>query len=340
MPPGAFLMLASALVAWQADFASARAEAQRLLASRKIPAAVAPLEQAHRLRPGDHATAWDLALAYLETGRLPAARRLIETAVTRQDRAEWHSLWADVEERAGDPSAAARQHQRAAEMEPSEQHLLAFGNHLTKYNATPSALELYRHAVERYPRSGPLHVGFGVALHAASRHDEAVAVLCQAVDLAPADPRPIYFLGQLHDVSPALAAQVSRRLERFTQLYPKNAAAQHFFALSLLKREPREEKRAEAHFLQATRLDPRNSDTWLQLGMLHQRAGHLFEAEKAWRQAVTLQPESESAHYRLAQLYQSTGRTALAKQELATYERLHERQLETAKRGATALQVR
>lgn len=312
MMPGVALLLLSSL-AWQS--------------AGRIAAALPSLERAHQRDPAQHDAAWNLALAYLETGRLPDARRIINAALARADKtqADWHSLLADVEERSGDPAAAARQHQRAAELDPSEKHLLAFGSHLTKYSATNAALELYTHAVTRHPRSAPLRVGYGVALHAASRHDEAVAALCAAVDLNPADPRAIYFLGELHDVSAALASEVSHRLERFTQLYPRNAAAQHFFALSLLKRNPPALKQAESHLLAASQLDPGNAATWLQLGILHERAGRDAAAEAAWRKAVSLAPDSEQAHYRLGRLYQRTGRNTLAQQELARYQQLHQR---------------
>ena len=297
--------------------------------SGRIAAALPQLERAYQAQPSHHATAWNLALAYLQTGRLADARRVADASLAgasaRGEQAEWQSLLATVDDRSGDPAGAARRHQRAAELDPSEKHLLEFGNHLTKYNATKAALELYAHAVQRYPRSASLRVGWGLALHAASRHDEAVAALCQAVDLDPADSRAIYFLGQLHDVAPALGAEVSRRLEGFVARYPKNASAHHFFALSLLNRDPPEEKRAAGHLLTAAQLAPENPKTWLALGNLHERASRDGAAEAAWRKVTTLDPESEQAHYRLAGLYQRTGRTALAKQELALYQQLHQR---------------
>ena len=58
---------------------------------------------------------------------------------------------------------------------------------------------------------------------------------CEAVDLAPSDPRPYQFLGEVYGVAPELGGEISARLRKFVAAYPKNALAHFHYAMSLWK---------------------------------------------------------------------------------------------------------
>ena len=58
------------------------------------------------------------------------------------------------------------------------------------------SIKFFRYGVAQFPKSSQMMVGLGVALYASNQYEEAVRVLCAAVDLDPTDRRPIQFLGQ------------------------------------------------------------------------------------------------------------------------------------------------
>src|SRR5712692_10388788 len=76
----------------------------------KLREAIPYLERAARADPEHYANSWDLAVAYLETENLTAARSEIQKLLARKDAGELHNLLADVEERAGNYLEASRQY--------------------------------------------------------------------------------------------------------------------------------------------------------------------------------------------------------------------------------------
>jgi len=293
----------------------------------RLEDALPHLEKAHGIDPSHYACGYDLALLYLKTQRLAEARNHIQQMLARKEVAELHNLLGAVEEQSGNIETAAKELQRAAEMDPSEKHVFDYGNILLRYRAYEGALKILRYGSETYPHSAPLKVGLGIALYSRGQYDAAVEVLCQAVDLDPSDPRPLDFLGRMYDVSAAMAAEVTRRLEHFARLYPNNATANYFYALSLWKGDRQESAadlaQVETLLKKAIALQPRFHEAYFQLGALYERQERYREAIQQYRRTVELQPDFERAYYRLGQVYRRVGETDPAREALATYERLH-----------------
>jgi tetratricopeptide (TPR) repeat protein len=313
------------------EFAPLYALASFYARQGRLSDAIPLLEKASRLAPGHYGCGYDLALAYLNSGAAPKARQQIQLLLARQDKAELHNLLGSVEEASGDPTAAAKEMQRAAEMDPSEKNIFDFGNILLRYGAYDGSLQILRHGVEKYPRSAQLRVALGAALHALRRYDEAVEALCQAVDLDPSDSRALYFLGQMRDISPSMANEVSRRLENFVRLYPQNASANYYYAMSLWRGTGQEAeqnlKRVEELLTKAVTLDERLYEAQFQLGALYERLGRDAQAIRQYEKTVKIEPAYEAAYYKLGHAYQRTGHDDQAKQALAAYQRLHAKSL-------------
>lgn len=308
------------------DFKTNYAAGESLLRQGKLPAAIPYLEKAWRADPTHYANAWDLALAYLRTGKIDEARRQVLAMMPRFPTSELPNLLGDIEEKAGNRTEAARRYQEAAQMEPNEKNVSDWAAFLLRQKEVDASVRIYRRGVELHPKSSALRVGLGVALNARGLYDEAVKALCEAVDLDPADPRPMMFLGQMYDVSPGMAEEVTRRLARFAQAYPKSAQAQLYYGLSLVKGGG-EPPVAEKYLKAALRLNPRLPEAHLQLGMLYEQQNKDAAAIQAFSAAVTLDPAIESAHFRLARLYQRAGQPEAARREREIYERLHKQRL-------------
>jgi tetratricopeptide (TPR) repeat protein len=292
-----------------------------------LRAAVPALEQAYRVEPKNYANAWNLALAYFKLGEFDKAHTHIRDVLKARNTAELHNLLGAVQEKAGDNESAAREYETAARMEPSEKNLGDWAGFLIRRAALDAAMRIYRRGIELHPKSASLRIGLGLAYHGRGEYDEAVQWLCEAVDLDPGDPRPILFLGGLLDTSPKFAPQVTRRLENFVRLYPNNARAHLYYALSVWKEAetkgvPVNVPVVERHLKTAADLDAASFDAHLQLGILYEQAGRDADAIPVLAEAARLQPDSEAVHYRLARAYQRTGQQDLARKEFEKYRRV------------------
>ena len=309
------------------SFEANRARAEFYQRQGNLAAAIPWLENAFRIDPSDYSNGYDLALAYLETGKSAESRKVIAGLLQRSDKAELHNLLGDVEEAEGHVQEAAGQYEMAARMDPSEKNLFDLGSDLLRQRGFEPALKVFVFGTQRYPGSAKLHVGLGIAHYSLGQYDEAVESLCQAVDLDPRDTKALDFLGKMYDVAPRLADKVTQRLARFARLYPGNAAANYYYALSLRRRALSggtngSEGEAEALLLKAVKLQPGFAEAHLELGLLYEDLKMDAKAIHEYETAARLRADLSKAHYRLGRLYQKSGQSALAKREFQAFEAL------------------
>ena len=296
----------------------------------RLAAALPHLQRAAAIDPANYANGYDLAVAWLETGKLDEARAQIARMMAAQETAELYNLLGDVEERAGNHVGAATPYQRAAHLAPTEENLFDWGNNLLPLRAFEEAAQVFTAAIKRHPQSARLHVGLGIARYARGQYEEAVKAFCQAADLTPSDPRPYEFLGDMYGVAPELGSEVTTRLARFAKANPRNALAQFYYAMNLWKGQspkspPADMARVEALLRQAVSLDPRLAKGFFELGVLLSDQQRYKEAIQNLRRAVQVEPDLAQAHYRLAQAYQRTGQPDLAAKELEIFEEINNR---------------
>jgi Tfp pilus assembly protein PilF len=275
------------------------------------------------------------ALHYLQTGEPARAAELIRSLLPRRDTAELRNLLGDAEEAAGDLLAAAEEFQKAAHMDPTEEHLFDWGNNLLHLRAYEPASQVLAEAVKRYPQSARLQVGLGIAEYSRGQYDDAVRSFCAAADLDPSDPRPYVFLGEMYGVSPDLADEVTRRLALLVRTHPENALGHFHYAMSLWKGRadpaaPVDLGLVERLLKKAVALDPKLALAHFRLGVLYFDQGRYADAARGFREALRLQPDLADARYRLAQVYLRTGEKALAERELEVFRKLSNQGAEPA----------
>jgi tetratricopeptide (TPR) repeat protein len=284
--------------------------------------AIPYLEQARRLDPTNYINRYDLALAYLQTKALDKSRQLVSQLIKETGKAELHNLLGDVDEAGGRVDEAAREYELAARLDPSEKNLFDLGSDLLNHGSFQSALTVFQYADKNYPKSAKLHVGLGISYYSLGQYDDAVRTLCEAFDLNPEDTKALDFLGKMRDTSPHYAEEVKRRLAFFVHTYPSNAAAEYYYALSLMNRSAvpsGESNRAtEVHLLRAIQLKPDFPDAHYELGVLYQGEGDYKKAAAQLEISAAQQPAHLQVHYHLAQVYQKLGRADLARREFAT----------------------
>jgi tetratricopeptide (TPR) repeat protein len=305
-----------------ASFQANRALGEYYLQQHNLTAAIPYLEKARQLDPSNYGNAYDLALAYLQTGATGKSREVITALLGVKDRAELHNLLGDVEEAEGHVDDAAKQYEIAARIDPTEKHLLDLGSDLLLHRGFEPALKVFVFATQRYPQSAKLRVGLGVAYYSLGQYDDAVETLCRAVDLDPKDTKALDFLGKMHDVSEQFAGEVTKRLAHFVQIYPDNSAANYYYALSLRKGSRGSQAEAVALLVRAVKLNPAYAEAHYELGLLYEDGGQDAKAIQEYQFAIKARSDFSKAHYHLGRLYQKQGQPALAQKELDAFEAL------------------
>jgi tetratricopeptide (TPR) repeat protein len=325
------------------DFDAHHNLAEFYLQSNQIAAALPLLEQAQRIDPSSYDNGYDLALAYYLTGRPGEARRLIQVIMPRKNTGELHNLLGQIAEKDGDFLKAANEFETAAQMDPSEDNLFAWGSELLLHRTYEPAMEVFRRASQRYPNSPRLLIGLGMALYSRSRYEESIQSLLAAADLDPADPRCYRFLFKSYLSSPSQASAVIERFRRYSELQPNNALAKYYYAVSLWKGRQLEASSIDFKLVQSLlqrsiALDQTSADAHLQLGILYADQHDFDKSLPEYRRALELNPDLSDAHYRLGQYYVHAGQKDRAQQEFAVYQQLEAQRLAIVDRERAEVQ--
>jgi tetratricopeptide (TPR) repeat protein len=300
--------------------------------SGKIAEAAPFLERAQKANPAAYDNGYDLALAYFDSGKLSNARQTVHDLLQRKDTAELHNLMAQIEEKDGNPVAAANQFESAAHMDPSETNLFDWGSELLIHRTLEPAIEVFRRAAERYPNSPRLAIGLGMAFYSRGKYDEAIQSLLKAADLNPSDASCYLFLSRAYDSSPVHTDEVIERFRRFTELQPQNPRAFYYYAMSLWKGKRGQDASLDVHQIEsmlkrAITLDPNLAEAHLQLGNLYSDQGKYADSIPEYTQALEHNPDLADAHYRLGQAYVHTGEKDRAQQQFEVYQQVRAQHL-------------
>lgn len=309
------------------DFQANHNLAEFYLQSGKIAQAIPLLERARQIQPAAYDNGYNLTLAYFLTGRLEDARGLVEQLEKQQDTGELHNLLGKIDEKQGKFLDAAKELQAAAQMDPSEDNLFAWGSELLLHRTYEPAIQVFRQSTERFPRSPRLWIGLGMALYSRGQYEESIQALLTAADLNPRDARCYLFLSKAYLSSPSQADEVIERFRRYAELEPRNALAQYYYAVSLWKG-----KRSEANSInyslvesllrKSIALDDKLAEAHLQLGILYADQRQYAKSLPQYTRAIELNPNLPDAHYRLGQYYVHAGEKERAQQEFQRFQKL------------------
>ncbi len=297
------------------------------VAAGDISRATPFLQKAQKLKPDAYDNGYDLALLYLEANRVAQARHLVQQLLAQRNSADLHNLLGQINEKDQKFVAAESEYQTAAHMDPSESNLFDWGSELLVHRTLDAAVDVFQNATARFPASGRLAIGLGMALYSRGNYDDAVKALLHAADLNPSDPRCYYFLSKAYDSSPNQADDVIQRFRRFAELQPRDAHAPYYYAMSLWKGRRAQDTsvnfdQIEALLKKSISLDSKFPEAHLQLGNLYSDQKKYKESIPEYRRALELNTDLADAHYRLGQAYVHTGERDLAQEQLQVYQRL------------------
>jgi tetratricopeptide (TPR) repeat protein len=238
-----------------------------------------------------------------------------------KDGAEMHRQRGDAAEKEGHALEAVREYQLAAELEPSEANLFAWGAELLLHRALEPALEVFAKGQRLFPGSVRMAVGLSMATYHQGATERSAQLLLRACDINPADPTPYLFMGRLEEGERIEISGWTEKLHRFSLLDPDNPLAHYYYAVALSNRsqEPAEDSAMEAELKRAIALDPKLGAAYLQLGRLYAARKDHPAAIAAFEKAIANLALPDEAHYRLAQVYRQMGDPNKARQEIALY---------------------
>lgn len=265
------------------------------------------------------------AIALESKGDFAAARDLTQKALASGDDADGHHLLGDLDEKMNDPLGAVREYERAARLYPSEQNYFDWGSELLLHKAAQPAVEVFTKGVSLHPQSARMLAGLGAAQYGVRSYEDAARSLCKASDLKPSEAAPYLFLGQMEKTVNEPLPCAQEKLAKFAGQQPANAAANYYYAVSLMKRgkSSREEadfRAAQTLLEKSVRLDPKYGDAYIELGALAVQRGDFAQAIRSYKEAITVSPQLSEAHYRLSLAYKRSGDDAAAKREMETYQ--------------------
>jgi len=295
--------------------------------SEKIEVALPFLERAQHINPSSYDNGFDLAMADFTTGRIAAARQTVQTLMKLKDTGELHNLLAQIDEKDGKYVEAANEFEAAAHMDSSEDNLFDWGSELLLHRTYEPAIEVFRQATLRFPKSPRLQIGLGMVLYARGLYEDAIKALLTAADLNPSDPRCYLFLSRAYDSSPSQAAEVTERFQHYSVLQPNNALAQYYYAMSLWKGKRAEGsgvdlQAVEALLMKSITLNVSLTEAHVQLGNLYADQHQYERSIPEYERALALNPNLPDTHYRLGTNYVHVGQKEKAQAEFEVYQKL------------------
>ena len=316
--------LRGAVAADPQSYSANRALGEFYLHAARYADAITPFGKASDLDGAKAPDEFNLALACRGLGDPAKARQHMARAVAEQpNSADYHRIAGELDETLGDPLSAVQEESLAAKLDPSEQNTFAWGSELLLHRAIWQAAEVFANGAKAHPASARLKTGWGAALFAAARYDEAAQRLCEASDLDPTNAEPYRLIGEVALAAPAPLACVREKLDRFRATQPSSADANYFSAMSLLKGGDAPNQHAAASLLEkAVVLDPKYAPAYLELGVLASRDHRDAEAIELYNKALAADPQQAEAHFRLGVAYDRTGKHTEAQQQFQQHDQL------------------
>ena len=281
------------------------------------------LQEAADRQPDSFDPNRDAGLALTREGQWQEAEPYLQRAAKldgpKEQQAEIHRTLGEALEKSNQPLPAVLEYQKAAELEPSEENLFAWGSELLLHRAIAPSIEVFSKGHRIYPKSSRTLLGLAAAYYSQASYDEAARLLCEASDLDPANPNPYLFMGKMVSVQAIKSDAVVERLRRFSASRPDDAQANYLFALALWQQRGSAQREQVRKLLEhSIGIEPTYA-AYLQLGIVDSQSGEFQKAVANLQRATQLDTRAPEAHYRLALAYQRTGDKRRADEQLTLY---------------------
>jgi tetratricopeptide (TPR) repeat protein len=289
--------------------------------------AISILERVRQVYPQSHDVTYNLALAYLRTGKYDRAAESLKPLLDQPGAAEAYSLLAQAREKLQLAEQALQAYQRAAELEPgNEDYRFDYAYAVLRYVPGDAAVTAFSSAIPDFPKSWRMRTGLGSAYYLTGRNEDAAIALLDAIRLDPGAKVAYYLLGKAYEAAGNRQPDIRAAFKAYLEKEPQDAWAYYHYG-NMLYLEAQTEltpdfKAAKAYLSKALALNPDFAEAHLQLGIIEQAEGGLAESVRSLERAARINPNLPAPHYRLGQVYQRLGDRERSKAEFDLFEKL------------------
>jgi tetratricopeptide (TPR) repeat protein len=306
--------------------------------------AIPRFEEALRVEPTNDTATANLALAYKNVGKAPAAIDLIRRAVKERPSAALYNLLAGLDEESGEYVEAVQSFQRAVELDPNnERYYFDLGMEYLSHFTFGPASEVYRVGTQKFPHSSRQYLGLAFSHYAIREYAEAADAFTTALEIDPESPAAFQaWKTVLTFLAPKDWDALLPRLDRLAAAHPQNADLAFAYGAALFRLEVSKGQegafdRPQTFLEKSARLQTNFPEAHLELGALYAARKQDQKAVDEYIEAIGQDPKSDIAHYRLGQVYRDMNKLELAKQELDRYQELSRLHQEELKESRTAV---
>jgi tetratricopeptide (TPR) repeat protein len=307
--------------------------------------AISRFEQTLQQDAGNETATLNLALAYKNVGKSPAAIELTSRALGKKPSAALHNMLAELEEASGQYVEAVQNYQRAVELEPAnEDYYFDLGMEYLSHFTFGPALEVFRVGTEKFPTFARQYLGLAFSHYAVREYPQAADAFTTALEIDPDSPAVLKAWNTvLSALSPADWEAILPRLSRLAAAHPQSPDLAFCYGAALFRSEfakgPKGALEQPQMLLEkSVKLRPDFAAARIELAGLYAAQKKDQQAVDEYLVAVREDPKSEIPHYRLGQLYRQMNKMDLATAELARYQELSRLHQEEIKRNRSAIQ--
>jgi tetratricopeptide (TPR) repeat protein len=307
--------------------------------------AIPRFEQTLQQDEGNETATLNLALAYKNVGKSPAAIDLTHRALEKKPSAALYNMLAELEEASGQYVDAVQNYQRSVELEPTnEDYYFDLGMEYLSHFTFGPALEVFRVGTQKFPTFARQYLGLAFSHYAVREYPQAADAFTTALEIDPESPAVLKAWNTvLSALSPADWEAILPRLSRLAAAHPQSADLAFCYGAALFRSEfAKGPKGALEHpqtlLEKSVKLRPDFAAARIELAGLYAAQKKDQQAVDEYLAAVRDDPKSEIPHYRLGQLYRQMNKMDLATAELARYQELSRQHQEEIKRNRSAIQ--
>jgi tetratricopeptide (TPR) repeat protein len=281
---------------------------------------------------------YSLGLLYQETGRLPEARRALESAIQfRPNSATTLLELARVANAEKDNTGALGYLAHARELEPNNAAIYFFwGMVAIEQDLSEEAYQSLKKAVAIAPHNAWYNYAFGVVAMQRENASESIPYLRKYCELRPHDLRGRLALGvgYFNSHEEEQAAQILSSISSD----PATAAGANFF-LARISNHRGQYPAALDHLHRALQAQPNYAEAYAELGSIHIKRKEYPQAEEALDKALQLNPSSYGGNLNLLILYQRTNNPK-ANEQAKRFEQVKAERDDRAKEFLRTIEVR
>jgi tetratricopeptide (TPR) repeat protein len=157
---------------------------------------------------------------------------------------------ARIYEKSGDQNGAAKQYQKALQIEPGHlPALLGYAQLHDSQREYSDADKLYQEAIRRHPKEAAAYNDLGLSYERRGKLDESAQSIAKAIQLQP--DKPLY-----RNNIAAILVEMHRNDEALAQLTRAHGPAGAHYNLAILLHRSGNDRDAQFHFAQAAQIDP------------------------------------------------------------------------------------